>query len=85
MYLKYDSWLPVLGDLLFSVREVPGLIGESVTVEGWFFRATSPWLGLRRIEVDGRTIGGFVHLGSFGGGGIAVVLGVVVLAVDFLL
>lgn len=80
MFLKYDSWLPVLGDFLFSVRQVPGLIGESVTVEGWFFRSRSPWMGLRRLTAGDRTIGGFVHLGSYVTAALVLLLGAVVLA-----
>ena len=85
MYLKYDSWLPAIGDFLFSIRKVPGLIGDEATVEGWYFRSTSPWLGLRRIETDEESYSGFVHLGSFLGAGLAIVLGLVVLAVPLLL
>ena len=84
MYLKYDSWLPLLGDFLFSVREVPDLVGDSVTVEGWYFRATSPWMGLRRLDTGERTLKGFIYLGSFVGAGIALLLGVVVLAVPLI-
>ena len=85
MYLKYDSWLPILGDFLFSVRQVPELVGESVTVEGWYFRSTSPWMGLRRLTTDDRTIKGFIHLGSFVGAGFAILLGVVILALPVVL
>lgn len=85
MYLKYDSWLPLLGDFLFSVREVPELIGDEATVEGWYFRSTTPWMGLRRLRSGDRTIKGFVHLGSYAGGVVAIVLGAVVLAVPLFL
>lgn len=85
MYLKYDSWLPLLGDFLFSVRKVPGLIGDSVTVEGWYFRGTSAWMGLRRLTTDEQTIKGFVHLGSFVGALLALLVGGIVLALPFVL
>jgi Zn-dependent protease with chaperone function len=85
LYLKYDSWLPFIGDVLFAVREVPELIGEDVTIQGWYFRGTSTWLELRRLVVADRELRGFTHLGSYAGGAIAVVLGLVVLAVPFVL
>ncbi len=85
MYLKYDSWLPLLGDFLFSVRQVPDLIGDSVTVEGWYFRATSPWMGLRRLDTAERTLKDFIHLGSFVGAGVALLLGVVLLLIPVVL
>jgi len=30
MYLRYESWLPVLGNLFFPVSKVPDLVGEEV-------------------------------------------------------
>jgi len=85
MYLNYDSWLPLLGDFLFSVRQVPGLIGDPVTVEGWFFRSTTPWMGLRRLDTDEKSIKGFVHLGSYLGAGFTILLGALVLGVGVVL
>lgn len=81
MYLKYESWLPVLGNFLFAVSRVPDLIGEEVTVDGWFLRGTSPWTGMRELRIGDETIRGFIHLGSVAGGALVVLLGVVVLVV----
>ena len=78
MFLKYESLLPVLGNLLFAIRRVPELIGEGVTVEGWFFRGTGPWVRMRRLETDQESIRGFIHYGGFVAGGIVLALGVVV-------
>ncbi|MFB6074206.1 MAG: M48 family metalloprotease [Haloarculaceae archaeon] len=84
MYLKYDSWLPLLGDLLFAVRRVPGLIGERVAVEGWYLRGTTTWLGLRSIDTDDERIRGFVNLGSVVAGLLLLVLGAALLGFRFL-
>jgi len=42
MSLQYESWLPFLGSLLFSVRRVPERIGEEVEIDRWFLRGISP-------------------------------------------
>lgn len=85
LFLKYDSWIPFLGNFLFSVRQVPGLIGETVTVEGWYFRGLSSWLELRNLVVGEKAIAGFTHLGSYAAGVVAVGLGIVVVALPLVL
>lgn len=78
MLLEYESWLPWLGTLLFSLRRVPELVGEAATVEGWYFRGVSTWTGLRRLRTGGESVTGFVHLGGLVGGGFFVAVGVLV-------
>lgn len=87
MYLKYESWLPLLGNLLFAVQRVPELIGEGVAVEGWFLRGTSPWVGMRRLRPggDGEEIKGFVHYGGLVGGAVLLVVGLAVASLSVLL
>ncbi|MXR51821.1 M48 family metalloprotease [Halovenus sp. WSH3] len=81
MYLKYESWLPFLGNLLFSVRNVPELIGERVDIEGWYLRGRSPWAGMRRLHAADDTIKSYINYSGLIGGGllVAVGLGIVVL------
>lgn len=81
MYLKYESWLPLLGNFLFSIRRVPELIGEEVEIEGWYLRGISPWAGMRRLRTDDETIKGFIHYGGIISGGLLAVIGLVVLVV----
>jgi hypothetical protein len=87
MYLKYESWLPLLGNLLFAVQRVPELIGEGVAVEGWFLRGTSPWVGMCRLRPggDGEEIKGFVHYGGLVGGAVLLVVGLAVASLSVLL
>lgn len=67
--------------MLFTVRQVPRLISDSVTVKGWFFRGTSPWVGLQRLEASDETIKGFIFfpLGSYAGAAFVMALGIVLL------
>jgi hypothetical protein len=79
MFLKYESWFPFLGNLLFSIRRVPELIGEEVTVEGWYLRGISPWVGLKELQTSDESIRGFIRLGGLVAGGLLTAIGLVVL------
>ena len=81
LYLVYDHWLPVVGDLLFSVRRVPDLVGSPARVEGWYFRGTGQYLGIRRLEAGDETVRGFVHLGGYVAGAVLGALGLAILGV----
>lgn len=81
MYLDYDHWMP-FGNFLFSIRRVPELIGNDASVEGWFFRGTSQWIGMRRLHSGGETIKGYVNVGALAGGVLIALIG---LAVAFVL
>lgn len=75
MYLQYESWLPVFGNFLFSLGDVPELIGDKATVRGWFLRGMRPWIGLKELETDDRTIDSYVFLGGLGLGGLLLGIG----------
>jgi hypothetical protein len=79
MYLKYESWLPLLGNFLFSIRRVPELIGEEVTVDGWFLRGMSPWTGLRELRTDEESIRSFIHYGGYVLAGFLLLVGAAIL------
>jgi hypothetical protein len=81
IYINYESWLPLLGNFLFSIRNVPELIGERVEVEGWYLRGMSPWIGMSHLDADEESIRGFIHYGGLISGGLLTVIGLVVLAV----
>ena len=85
MYLKYESWLPLLGNFLFALRRVPELIGEEVGVEGWFLRGTGPWVGMRRLRHGDETIKGFIHYGGLVSGALLLVVGLAVAVAGVLL
>jgi Zn-dependent protease with chaperone function len=78
LYLNYESWLPLLGNLLFAVTEVRDLVGSDVAVEGWFFRGVGSRLGMRHLWPAGRdgAIDGYVHVAGYIAGAILLVAGV---------
>lgn len=59
----------------------PNRSDQSVTVEGWYLRATGRWTRLSLIETDDGSITGFVHLGGLVSAGTVLLLGLVVPAV----
>lgn len=85
MYVRYQSWLPGLGNLLFALSEVPELVGERVEIDGWFFRSTSPWFVMRHLSAADRDATGYLHYQSLAGAAFAVVLGGALVAVALLL
>jgi Zn-dependent protease with chaperone function len=80
MYLDYDHWMP-FGNFLFSIRRVPELVGSEARVEGWFFRGTTQWVGMRRLHSGEETIKGYVHVGALAGGVVIALLGLLVAVV----
>lgn len=47
MYLDYESKIPIIGNLIFSLSKVKNLIDKSVRTNGWFFR----WVW-QRVVID---------------------------------
>ena len=41
IYLDYQSKIPLIGNLIFSLTKVKALIDTSVKTTGWFFRGIS--------------------------------------------
>lgn len=48
-YLDYHSFLGFIGNFFFAISKVKKLLGQSVKVEGWFFRGLSHSVTLRKI------------------------------------
>lgn len=48
--LIYRSRLPLIGDLLWAWKTVPGLIGKQATATGWFYRGMGPRVALDTLE-----------------------------------
>jgi Zn-dependent protease with chaperone function len=51
MFLLYRSSVP-FGRFLFALRSADRLVGERVTVEGWYRRGMKPYVELAKIEGD---------------------------------
>lgn len=41
MFLDFQSKIPLIGNLIFSLTKVQALIDKSVSTSGWFFRSVS--------------------------------------------
>jgi len=55
IYVLYASRFGALGNFLFGMKRVQGLIGMSARVKGWFRRGIVPWLDLELAETDNGT------------------------------
>ncbi len=55
IYLLYTSRFGPLGNFLFGMTRVKGLIGLSARVKGWFRRGIVPWVDLELAETESRT------------------------------
>jgi hypothetical protein len=49
MFLLYRSSIP-LGRLLFALRSADRMVGERVTVQGWYRRGLKPYIEMSRVE-----------------------------------
>jgi len=49
MFLLYRSSIP-FGRLLFALRSADRLVGERVTVQGWYRRGLKPYIEMSRVE-----------------------------------
>lgn len=81
IYLNYESWLPVLGNILFALRKVNKLIGKGIRVKGWFLRGLSQEMVVDVMEVEGERIRGFTKFGGVIGGCILLVIGAALLLI----
>lgn len=81
IYLNYESWLPVLGNILFALRKVNKLIGKDVKVKGWFLRGLSQEVVVDVMEVEGERIRGFTKFGGMIGGCILLAAGTALLLI----
>jgi len=81
MFLNYESWLPLIGNLIFGLKKVPKLVNKDAKISGWFLRGVFPLVGLRMLETREEKIRGFVKLGGLIGGLLLVIIGSIVLFV----
>ncbi len=56
IYLNYENFIPLFGNLIFALTKTNKLIGKSCTVDGWFLRGLSHWIELNKIYVEGKEI-----------------------------
>ncbi|MBI2583707.1 MAG: M48 family metalloprotease [Candidatus Aenigmarchaeota archaeon] len=75
MFLNYESWLPLIGNLIFGLRKVPKLVNKDAKISGWFLRGVSPLVGLKMLETTEEKIRGFVKLGGLIGGLLLIIIG----------
>jgi len=77
MFIQYQSKIPVIGNLLFAVRNVPELVGQKVNLDGWFFRGVSTHIGLRYMEAETDDVKSYVRFRAILPGLVVTVVGII--------
>ena len=68
IYLNYQSWFPLLGNLFFALKKVKDLIGGQAEADGWFLRGGSSWMDLSSMKTREKTIKSYIKpMGLFWG------------------
>jgi hypothetical protein len=81
IYLHYASRFGPIGNFLFGMKQVKGLIGLPVDTVGWFRRGIMPWVDLVQLKSEsGTTVKSYHRFWSFLLGGGAIALGFAVIA-----
>ncbi len=60
MYLNYQSWIPLFGNIFFALSRVKSLIGRPAQANGWFLRGISSRTDLSSLHTEGRTISSYI-------------------------
>lgn len=82
LFLRYASRFGPIGNFLFGMKKVKGLIGMQVHTLGWFRRGVAPWMDLIQLQTDsGTTVNSYHRFWSFVVSGGAIILGIVLLTV----
>lgn len=56
LYLDYQSKIPLIGNLIFSLTKVKKFIGQSVNTTGWFFRGVSHYSVVETLDTTDGSI-----------------------------
>lgn len=80
MFLRYASRFGGLGNFLFGMTQVKQMIGQRVTVRGWFRRSLAPWVDLVNLRNDRMEVGSYPRFWRLVSGWGAIALGLFVLS-----
>jgi len=62
IFVDYQSVWGVLGNLLFALKKVKNLLGQTATINGWFYRGLSGHLKLRHLHSNDQSINSYPYL-----------------------
>lgn len=76
IFVRYASRLGPIGNFLFGLKRVQGLIGTPVYATGWFRRGIMPWIDLVQFQSrNGTVINSYHRFWQFVVGGGALLVG----------
>ena len=64
IYLNYESFIPVFGNLFFGWKKVEKLLNEQASIKGWFVRGVTHHIELYRFSTSNATIKSYVRMRS---------------------
>jgi hypothetical protein len=80
IYLHYTSRFGVIGNFLFGMNRVKNLLGAQGSATGWFRRSVVAWVDLTYLTSEsGTTVKSFHRLWAFILGGVAILVGLLLL------
>jgi len=80
LFLRYASRFGPIGNFLFGMKKVKGLLGMQVDTQGWFRRGVAPWMDLMQLQTEsGTTVKSYHRFWSFLLGGGAAIAGILLL------
>ncbi len=65
IYLHYTSILGALGNLFFAWRKVKDLIGQTVNVQGWFFRSNTQLVIMQNLDSNGKQFKSYARFWTY--------------------
>jgi Zn-dependent protease with chaperone function len=81
MFLRYSSRFGGLGNFLFGMTHVKKLIGQRVTVVGWFRRSIAPWVDLVNLRGPSSEVGSYPRFWTLVSGFGAIAIGLFILSI----
>jgi len=64
IYLNYEGFIPVFGNLFFGWKKVEKLLNEQASIKGWFVRGVTHHIELYRFSTSNATIKSYVRMRS---------------------
>lgn len=84
IYLDYQSKIPLIGNLIFSLTKVKNLIDKPVKTSGWFFRSIGSNMVIDRVTEGANEIKGGAKFWGMVGGMIFTFVGAIGVFISFM-
>lgn len=73
VYIDYTSFWGLIGNMFFAWKKVKQIIGQSINVQGWFFRSNTQRVVLKNIDWNGTKIKSYARFWTFLGSAVIAI------------